>query len=77
VSRIFAENLDKDHVDQIKSFFESLDADGDGVVTLQEFKEGMQTMSPDMNLEQIEVIFSNIDMDDSRGISLVAILLGV
>ncbi|ETO09647.1 hypothetical protein RFI_27729, partial [Reticulomyxa filosa] len=57
-----------------KTFFSSLDENHDGVITLEEFKKGMKERDKRLTEAQIEKMFQNIDIDDSRGITLDELL---
>jgi len=74
VANYFAKALEEDEVEDLKTFFESLDENHDGVITLEEFKKGMKERDKKMTEEQIEKMFYNIDIDDSRGITLEELL---
>ena len=54
-----------------------MDENGDGVVTMPEFKTGMRKVCPTLKEAQLEQIFNNIDMDDSRGITIDELITAI
>lgn len=75
ISNIFIHQLDQDHVAEIKKFFNELDVDNDGKITLLEFKHGMQTkFNTELSDKQLDVIFSTIDIDSDRTITFAELI---
>ena len=58
----------------MRKWFEELDTNNDGTLSLKEFKEGMAKYHTDLDDDQLEQVFGNIDLDDSRGITFDEIL---
>ena len=70
ISNLFVDHIDKDHIEEIRKFFDELDVNKDGAISLKEFKDGMlNKFNTDLDDEQLEQIFSNVDMDDDRQIT--------
>ena len=69
VSKLFAKKLDPNTYNKTLEVFKKWDIDGDGEITLEEFKNGMKETT-DLTDEQIGEIFKNLDSDDSRTITI-------
>ena len=70
ISNLFAQRIDSDHRHEIKKFFEALDTNKDGAISMKEFKEGMlNTFNSTLSEDQLEAIFRNVDLDDDRAIT--------
>eukprot|EP01083_Nonionella_stella_P005945 17159_1 len=70
ISNLFRDKIDSDHIKELRVFFDTLDANKDGSISLLEFKDGMMnTFHTDLSDEQLEQIFSNVDIDDDRSIT--------
>lgn len=69
IAKMFAEKLDIHRYAQTLEVFTKWDIDGDGEITLEEFKKGMMECT---NLEEKEIneIFANLDADKSRTITI-------
>ncbi|ETO08298.1 hypothetical protein RFI_29092 [Reticulomyxa filosa] len=69
IGNYFAKYLEPDEVEDLKTFFSSLDENNDGVISFEEFKNGMKQRDKKLTEAQIETMFQNIDIDDSRSLS--------
>merc|ERR1719361_1066082 len=72
---LFTQKIDADHRHEIKKFFQALDTNKDGSISMKEFKEGMRnTFHTKLSEEQLEAIFRNVDIDDNRTITFDELL---
>jgi len=69
VSKLFAKKIEPSTYAKTLEVFKKWDVDGDGEITLEEFKKGMKETT-DLSEQQIEAIFANLDSDDSRTITI-------
>ena len=70
ISNLFASKIDSDHRHEIKKFFQTLDTNKDGSISMKEFKDGMLNIfHTKLSEEQLEAIFRNVDLDDNREIT--------
>ena len=74
VSRLFAAQMDAHRYAQTLEIFQRWDKDGDGEITLDEFREGMQTVT-NLSEAQIDQIFKHLDADDSRTITIEELII--
>merc|ERR1719334_1434469 len=75
ISNLFTQKIDSDHRHEIKKFFQALDTNKDGSISMKEFKEGMiNTFHTALSEEQLEAIFRNVDIDDNRTITFDELL---
>merc|ERR1719361_1143343 len=72
---LFTQKIDADHRHEIKKFFQALDTNKDGSISMKEFKEGMRnTFHTKLSEEELEAIFRNVDIDDNRTITFDELL---
>eukprot|EP00484_Ammonia_sp_Unknown_P018837 CAMPEP_0197049350 /NCGR_PEP_ID=MMETSP1384-20130603/24512_1 /TAXON_ID=29189 /ORGANISM="Ammonia sp." /LENGTH=829 /DNA_ID=CAMNT_0042481615 /DNA_START=70 /DNA_END=2559 /DNA_ORIENTATION=- len=70
ISNMFTHQIDPDHIESIRVFFDELDANKDGAISLKEFKDGMMNkFNTTLSDQQLEQIFANVDLDDDREIT--------
>ena len=72
VSRMMAEMLSPAEIQGLNTIFERLDADKDGVITVEELRDGLSNWGvKNENLEtEVEKLMLNLDMDSSGSIDL-------
>ena len=75
ISNLFTHQIDEDHIEEMKKFFTELDENNDGAISLKEFKDGMMNkFNTELSDEQLEQIFSNVDIEDNRAITFNELL---
>eukprot|EP01083_Nonionella_stella_P000491 1390_1 len=68
ISNLFSSKLDPTQYAATLEVFKKWDTDGDGEISLEEFKKGMKETT-DLSDDEISAIFKNLDGDDSRTIT--------
>eukprot|EP00931_Biecheleriopsis_adriatica_P065502 TRINITY_DN40021_c0_g1_i1.p1 TRINITY_DN40021_c0_g1~~TRINITY_DN40021_c0_g1_i1.p1 ORF type:complete len:577 (+),score=180.90 TRINITY_DN40021_c0_g1_i1:118-1848(+) len=68
--RIISSKVPGRKIKDLQAAFEALDSDGDGQITLKEFKEGIQKSELFGGMEDVESAFSEIDYNHSGSISV-------
>lgn len=58
------------HFNDLKRFFIKLDTDGNGKVSLKEFEDGISNLSLNLNKEQIQTFFKELDMQNGGEIGM-------
>ena len=53
----------------LNDIFKIFDKDNDGIISKNEFTQGMKSVNPNINDEQVDELFKKIDYDDSEKIS--------
>eukprot|EP01084_Bolivina_argentea_P273943 466773_1 len=74
VSKLFSHKLDPTRYAQTLEVFKKWDVNNDGEITLEEFKIGMK-QTTDLSDQEIQQIFSNLDSDDSRTITIDELIM--
>ncbi|ETO25860.1 hypothetical protein RFI_11279, partial [Reticulomyxa filosa] len=69
VARLFALHMDPHRYAQTLETFRKWDKDGNGEISLEEFREGMKATTK-LDDEEIDRIFKNLDVDDGRSITI-------
>ena len=63
--KMIAANLSGDQIQGLKELFESMDADGNGTITVQAMREGLQKQRAHIAEGEIEALMNTMDMDEN------------
>lgn len=66
--QFIASQLSEDEISDLIDIFNSIDKNGDGEISLQEFKESVNSLSP-QTAKEIEAIFKKVDSDRNGSIN--------
>lgn len=69
ISRLFAKDIDPEHMKQLKECWDLFDANGDGELTLDEFKAAMKKYEHGYRDDQVEAMFASLDWEETEAIS--------
>ena len=69
ISRLFARHLEPQRYAKTVEVFKRWDKDGNGELSLQEFREGMKATTK-LKESEIDQIFAHLDQDDNRTITI-------
>lgn len=58
----------------LRSLFQSFDTENCGFLTSESFRRAMQSVSPDLSVNEIDLLFTAIDVDDDKQISFTEFL---
>jgi len=72
--QVIAQRLREDEIKQLKDMFKSLDQNGDGTVTFQELKEGIDKLQVAGKGENLVEIMTDMDVDGSGSIDYTEFL---
>lgn len=71
VSKMFMDVIDAAHIQEIEDFFTKLDANGDGIITCEEFVTGMKKhYHTKLSTTKLVEMFENADIDGSQGLTI-------
>merc|ERR1712113_667649 len=71
---VIASRLAEEQIKALKNTFMSLDANGDGLLTMNELRDGLTKASLDPNNPEIQELFKTIDSDGSGAIDYTEFL---
>jgi len=71
---VIATHLDEGQIKNLRSLFMSLDVNGDGQLTVQEMKDGLEKAGINENVEELAAIMEQIDTDGSGQIDYTEFL---
>ena len=74
VITFIASRLQDKEVEKLKNIFQSLDANNDGTLTLEEMKDGIESLNDPKVEKEIETLFNSLDTDKSGKIDYTEFL---
>jgi len=74
ISRLFAHQIEPDQVKNLEAIWNKFDKDGDGTLTMEQFKCVMNEYDHGYREDQIEAMFESMDWNDSDRINFNSLL---
>ena len=74
ISRLFAEDIDPEHMKQLRECWDRFDIDKDGTLTLDEFQAAMKEYEHGYREDQVEAMFDSLDWNETERISFEKLL---